>query len=137
MRKAILALALFFLAMPLMVHGHGRGRATVQSSHSSRSSSTASHRSSSPKVYRSKSTRPSSVRCVGCKRDSHGRIKRSATARNEFKRSHPCPATGKTTSACPGYVIDHIQALKHGGADQSSNMQWQTKAQAKAKDRIE
>jgi hypothetical protein len=37
----------------------------------------------------------------------------------------------------PGYVIDHIQALKHGGADKPSNMQWQTKEEAKAKDRWE
>jgi hypothetical protein len=26
----------------------------------------------------------------------------------------------------PGYVVDHIKALKHGGADDPSNMQWQT-----------
>jgi hypothetical protein len=30
-----------------------------------------------------------------------------------------------------------VQALKHGGADSPSNMQWQTKAAAKAKDRVE
>jgi hypothetical protein len=34
-------------------------------------------------------------------------------------------------------VIDHIKALKHGGADAPSNMQWQTIAQARAKDRVE
>jgi hypothetical protein len=34
-------------------------------------------------------------------------------------------------------VIDHVQALKHGGADAPSNMQWQTTAAAKAKDKIE
>jgi hypothetical protein len=34
-------------------------------------------------------------------------------------------------------VVDHIKALKRGGADDPSNMQWQTKAEAKAKDRIE
>jgi len=34
-------------------------------------------------------------------------------------------------------VIDHQTALKHGGADSSANMQWQTTAAAKAKDRIE
>jgi hypothetical protein len=36
-----------------------------------------------------------------------------------------------------GYVVDHIQALKHGGLDEPGNMQWQTKAEAKAKDPIE
>jgi 5-methylcytosine-specific restriction endonuclease McrA len=34
-------------------------------------------------------------------------------------------------------VIDHIVPLKRGGKDASSNMQWQTKAAAKAKDRVE
>jgi hypothetical protein len=70
-------------------------------------------------------------------RDSHGRIKRSAKARDDFKKHHPCPSTGGTSGSCPGYVIDHVQALKHGGADTASNMQWQTVEAAKAKDKIE
>ena len=37
----------------------------------------------------------------------------------------------------PGYVVDHIIALKRGGADSPSNMQWQTKAEAAAKDKWE
>ena len=37
----------------------------------------------------------------------------------------------------PGYVIDHIDPLKRGGADIPSNMQWQTVEAAKAKDRVE
>jgi len=36
-----------------------------------------------------------------------------------------------------GYVVDHITPLKRGGADSPSNMQWQTKADAKAKDKVE
>jgi hypothetical protein len=40
--------------------------------------------------------------------------------------SHPCPATGEISGACPGYVIDHIIPLKRGGADELANMQWQT-----------
>ena len=55
----------------------------------------------------------------------------------EFQRLHPCPSTGKTTGACPGYVRDHIVPLCKGGADSVSNMQWQTRADAKAKDRWE
>jgi hypothetical protein len=39
--------------------------------------------------------------------------------------------------ARPGYVVEHVQALKHGGADSPSNMQWQTKEAAKAKDKWE
>jgi hypothetical protein len=59
------------------------------------------------------------------------------TAKYDFQKSHPCPATGKTSGACKGYVIDHVVPLKRGGADAPSNMQWQTTAAAKAKDRIE
>ena len=73
----------------------------------------------------------------GVARDSHGHIARNAHAKEEFRRWHPCPATGKSYGACPGWVIDHVQALKHGGADAPFNMQWQTTAQAKAKDRWE
>jgi hypothetical protein len=80
---------------------------------------------------------PYSARCETCARDSSGHIRRSPAARREFRKAHPCPATGKTTGACPGYVIDHVQALKHGGADNPSNMQWQTQADAKAKDKWE
>jgi hypothetical protein len=82
-------------------------------------------------------TRTASSRCTTCERDANGRIKRNPAARREFQRQHPCPATGKTTGACPGYVVDHIVALKRGGADEPSNMQWMTNADAKAKDRIE
>jgi hypothetical protein len=67
-------------------------------------------------------------------RDKHGRIARSSSAKNTFKRAHPCPATGEPKGPCPGYVIDHIVALKRGGPDTAANMQWQTVAEAKAKD---
>jgi hypothetical protein len=61
----------------------------------------------------------------------------SAAVRREFQRLHPCPSTGKLTGGCPGYAVDHIIRLKRGCADAPSNMQWQTVAEAKAKDRIE
>jgi len=79
----------------------------------------------------------SNSKCVGCVRDSHGRIKRSAVAKDEFKKQHPCPSTGRSSGRCPGYTIDHIQPLKRGGVDDPSNMQWQTNADAKAKDKTE
>ena len=79
----------------------------------------------------------SKTRCSSCTRDSRGRIKRNPQAKNQFRRGHPCPATGRTSGHCPGYVIDHVRALKHGGADDPSNMQWQTVAAARAKDRTE
>ena len=70
-------------------------------------------------------------------RDAHGRIERSGAARAAFKREHPCPATLLPTGPCPGYIIDHVIALKRGGADTPANMQWQTVDEAKAKDRVE
>jgi len=54
-----------------------------------------------------------------------------------FQASHPCPSTGRSSGACPGYVKDHIVPLKRGGADKPENMQWQTTEAAKAKDKIE
>ena len=62
---------------------------------------------------------------------------RSQKAKTIFKYSHPCPSTGQTKGSCPGYIIDHIKALACGGADEPSNMQWLTKADAKAKDKWE
>lgn len=70
-------------------------------------------------------------------RDMRGKIARSHSATHEFRKHHPCPATTLTTGACKDYVIDHIKALKHGGADSPLNMQWQTVKDAKAKDRWE
>jgi hypothetical protein len=65
------------------------------------------------------------------------RIKRSQSAKVEFKAEHPCPATGRRKGPCKGYVIDHVKALACGGADDPSNMQWQTIAEGKAKDKWE
>jgi hypothetical protein len=63
--------------------------------------------------------------------DSRGRIRRSRSARQAFERQTGYPR-GR-----PGYIIDHIVPLACGGADAPSNMQWQTVAAAKAKDRTE
>lgn len=70
-------------------------------------------------------------------RDSNGHIVRSPKAKAEFRKNNACPATGKITGACPGYVVDHVIALKRGGADNQCNMQWQTKEAARAKDKWE
>jgi hypothetical protein len=75
--------------------------------------------------------------CVPCQRTPAGRIKRSSAARRQFQRAQPCPSTGSTRGACPSYVADHIIPLKHGGPDTPENMQWQTSADAHAKDRAE
>lgn len=62
---------------------------------------------------------------------------RSSATRTQFQREHPCPSTGRTSGACPGYVKDHVVPLCAGGPDQPSNMQWQTTQDAKVKDRAE
>jgi hypothetical protein len=64
-------------------------------------------------------------------RDSRGRIKRSAAAKEEFERETGYP------HGRPGYVVDHIVPLACGGADAPSNMQWQTVEEGKAKDETE
>ena len=118
---------------------HGSHSYSTRSSSSrTRSSTGRSHRSGSAySSHHTYSTRSPRTSAYGVQRDSHGRIKRSAAAKNEFKRQHPCPSTGRSSGACPGYVIDHVRALECGGPDTSSNMQWQTVADGKAKDKIE
>jgi hypothetical protein len=48
-----------------------------------------------------------------------------------------CPANGRTSGACPGYVVDHVVPLKRGGADEPSNMRWQTREADRAKDKVD
>jgi hypothetical protein len=64
-------------------------------------------------------------------RDTNGKIIRSEAAKHEFERMTGYP------HGRPGYVVDHIIALKRGGPDTLANMQWQTIEEAKAKDRWE
>lgn len=62
---------------------------------------------------------------------THTAIHRSHAATDAFKRETGYP------NGRPGYVIDHIVPLKRGGSDTPANMQWQTIADARAKDKIE
>ena len=52
----------------------------------------------------------------------------------EFRKTHACPATGKLTGACPGWVVDHMIPLCAGGPDDPINMQWQDEATSFRKD---
>jgi hypothetical protein len=79
----------------------------------------------------------SAASCQACARDTSAGSPGAIQLGGPFRSYNPCPATGATTGPCAGYVIDHIQALKHGGADSPDNMQWQTREAAKAKDRVE
>jgi hypothetical protein len=62
---------------------------------------------------------------------------RSREVAREFQREHPCPSTGLASGRCPGYVKDHVVPLSCGGPDAPPNMQWQSTADARAKDRWE
>lgn len=75
-------------------------------------------------------------------RDANGTIIRSAAVIDAFRKAHPCPATLKTTGACPKWAIDHPVPMACGGCDAVSNMQWlpdaiKSAAGAVAKDRWE
>ena len=112
-------------------HYHS-GRAASSSTGRSHHRSSSRVRSHSGSRQHSGRTASSSIR-----RDTHGRIRRSAAAKHSFERQHPCPSTGRSSGRCPGYVVDHVRPLECGGADAPSNMQWQTIADGKAKDKTE
>jgi Ni/Co efflux regulator RcnB len=144
MRRFVIALILAAIAIsPIAGRSIGSGRSIPRSeartrrgvarSEARNSSTTHTRRGHAAGGWAS----AASTRCTICERDANGRIKRNPAARRAFQRGNPCPATGRTSGACPGYVVDHIVPLKRGGADEPGNMQWQTVADAKAKDRIE
>src|SRR5258706_7851608 len=110
MSKRILVLVLSLLLS-------GSGAFARGSSHSGGSSS------------HTRTARSSSKSVQGRSYTKKGRIKRSAAAKDEFLRETGYPHGRK------GYVVDHVVPLACGGADAPSNMQWQTKADAKAKDK--
>jgi hypothetical protein len=122
------------------VRGYTRKDGTYVSPHYRQTGSTSaygSHSSTSRHPYSSGYVAPGFSPHPSVERDSRGRIKRSAAAKDAFKRQQPCQSTGRGSGACPGYVIDHVNPLECGGADDPSNMQWQTIADGKAKDKTE
>jgi hypothetical protein len=64
-------------------------------------------------------------------RTANGKISRSEQAKATFMKSSGY-AKGRK-----GYVVDHVVPLACGGSDSPSNMQWQTVAAGKAKDKVE
>lgn len=63
--------------------------------------------------------------------------KRSSAVRAAFVLAHPCPSTGQPYGACPGYQVDHREALVCGGSDTLDNLQWLDIDTHKAKTRVE
>jgi hypothetical protein len=114
-----------------VVHAHDRAAPGTAGS-SITSPETTTHAS-----YRSNYVASGHALHPSVERDKHGKIKRSKSARSDFMRQKPCPSTGKSSGRCPGYVVDHVNALECGGADAPVNMQWQTTADAKSKDKTE
>ncbi len=100
--------------------------AAAKDSHPSSSHPKPTHVTSSHKVTKHHAADHSSLKNV-----------RSGSAKRNFQASNPCPATGKTSGSCKGYVIDHKTPLACGGADSPANMQWQTTAESKLKDKTE
>lgn len=141
LRFIALALLIALNAPASTVHGYYRKDGTYVHGYERkpRSTSTRAAVSPAPKAAPPEEVipKPPRERCDSCARDGRGRIQRSSEARAEFKRENPCPATGKSYGACPGYVIDHVKPLACDGADAPTNMHWQTVAKAKAKDRVE
>ncbi len=120
-------MALLTVLVPVLALGGGRG-----GGHSSGSKSS-SHSYSTGSHSHSTSHSTSHTATGNPKRDSHGKIERSAQAKNSFRKHNPCPSTGKTSGACPGYEVDHRTPLACGGSDSPSNMQWLTKSANRSK----
>lgn len=62
---------------------------------------------------------------------------RSRALRSDFQRLNPCPATGERRGACPGYEVDHREALICGGKDELQNLQWLPVAEHREKTKVE
>ena len=65
------------------------------------------------------------------------KLHRSRAALRAFVNQQACPSTGLHRLPCKGWVIDHVKPLACGGADDPSNLQWQTREDAKIKDKWE
>ena len=111
--------------------GEGRSRASApRASTSTRRPSASAPRPASPRSPATSHPRATTPATPGS-RDSHGRLKRSETTKDQFLRQTGHP------HGWPGHVVDHRVPLACGGVDAPSNMQWQTVEEAKAKDKVE
>jgi hypothetical protein len=97
--------------------------------------STKAESAPAPKPKATSASKPAKQRAVitasSQPRDSKGRFVRSASGKHAFEVQSGYP------KGRPGYVVDHIKPLACGGVDTPSNMQWQTVADAKVKEKVE
>jgi 5-methylcytosine-specific restriction endonuclease McrA len=120
MLKSILVAVLLLVALLFEADARGGdlGSSTSSTASSTHSRSTKHHAVKSP---------------AWVWRDSNGKIHRDRKQKAAFRRVNPCPSTGKTRGACPGYEVDHRTPLACGGADAPDNMQWLTKKENRSK----
>lgn len=137
LRRLLIALvvALSFVVSPSVSVGGEQKAVHVKEYKKKDGTTVKAHDRKAPKEKAAKASKPKKESTVkassGIARDEKGRIQRSDAARHAFARQTGYP------NGRPGYIIDHIVALACGGLDAPSNMQWQTVAEAKAKDKIE
>ena len=131
MRIKCLLLCLLMALSPIGLaagggHGHSSGASKSTTSHvpTKTAAGSSQHTAKSAPIRQSKAS-------PGVARDTDGRIKRSEAAKHDFMKQTGYP------HGRPGYVVDHVVPLKRGGKYAPSNMQWQTKEAAKAKDKWE
>jgi hypothetical protein len=145
----ILALVLAFtLASPIIgaaPSGYSKGSSKAASSRSGSQKTVhvkgytkkdgtkvAAHDRKAPTSKSAKAGTPAKASAASAQpRDAKGRFVRNKSAKRVFETQTGFP------HGRPGYVVDHINPLACGGADAPSNMQWQTVAEGKAKDKVE
>jgi hypothetical protein len=81
--------------------------------------------------------RPACAVVLLCLAVSSSAADRSRILRAEFVRLNPCPSTGATSGPCPGWQVDHREALVCGGRDEMPNLQWLPVAEHREKTRVE
>jgi hypothetical protein len=137
----VLAAVPSLMAQRVHVRGYTRKNGTYVAPHTRAAPGTASsspRNYTAPREYRpprvkteTPSTATKAVPFGAVRRNPNGRIERSETAKHQFMVRTGFPQ-GRS-----GYVIDHIVPLACGGADVPENMQWQTVAEGKVKDKTE
>ena len=88
-------------------------------------------------TQQNRAMRPAVDAILLCLAISSSAAERSRTLRAEFMKANPCPATGATSGPCPGWQVDHREALVCGGRDELGNLQWLAVAEHRAKTRVE